>query len=132
MKNWIHHIVLSVADVSRSTKFYRDALGWNVRASDEDYTEFTPPDDLGGRDALLAIVKAKDTEATKKRFNPEHVGLHHFAFIANSREELNEIEKRLREKGIEMEDDGITDDGYGGIAIFCVDPDGMKLEFHLR
>ncbi|MEK7521479.1 MAG: hypothetical protein AAB599_01615 [Patescibacteria group bacterium] len=46
-------------------------------------------------------------------------------------EDLKEIETHLREQGIEMEDGGITDDGYGGTAIFCKDPDGMILEFHL-
>ena len=31
-----------------------------------------------------------------------------------------------------MEDGGITTDNFGGTAIFCYDPDGMKIEFHLR
>ncbi|MEM9026185.1 MAG: VOC family protein [Verrucomicrobiota bacterium] len=128
MKNWVHHIVLSVSDVSNSTDFYRRALRWHIRSKGEDYTEFTPPYDKYGRDALFALVKA----GKSKGFNSGNVGLHHFSFITNSREELEDIENRLKEEGIEMEEDGITDDGYGGTAIFCKDPDGMILEFHLR
>ena len=30
-----------------------------------------------------------------------------------------------------MENNGITDDDFGGTAIFTKDPDGMKVEFHL-
>lgn len=129
MKNWVHHIVLSVSDVPISTEFYKKALEWDIRSSAEDYTEFTPPDDLYGKDALFCLVKATEE---KKEFSSADVGLHHFAFMAESKEELKQIEQRMRENGIEMEDDGITDDGYGGTAIFCKDPDGMVLEFHLR
>jgi catechol-2,3-dioxygenase len=73
------------------------------------------------------LVIGKDEE-----FNAEKLGLNHWAFKVDTREDLDEIEGTLRKMGIDMEDDGITDDGYGVTAIFTKDPDGMKVEFHLQ
>ena len=85
----------------------------------------------GLTDGMFSLWLALSREGSKKKFNPEDIGLNHWAFKVESREALEEIEKKLKKINIEMEEDGITDDGYGGAAIFTRDPDGMKVEFHL-
>lgn len=64
-------------------------------------------------------------------FNRNNVGLDHWAFKVGSLEDLKAIEQHLRDLNVPMEDNGITDDDFGGTAIFTQDPDGMKVEFHL-
>ncbi len=81
---------------------------------------------------MLLVGEPRDKKMKDNKFDRNVIGLDHFAFQVDSIEELQTIEKRLRKFNIEMEDNGITNDDFGGTAIFCVDPDGMKIEFHLR
>lgn len=132
MKNRIHHIVLTVRDVKKSTEFYCKVLGWQIRRKAEDYTEFVPPDDASGQNFLFVVGTPRDHQIIDNRFDRNRIGLDHFAFLVATQEELQAIEQRLRAANIKMEDGGITTDDFGGTAIFCYDPDGMKVEFHLR
>lgn len=83
-----------------------------------------------GLDSLWLLLP-RDAPYRAKPFNRNNVGLDHWAFSVTSMEDLKEIEKHLKELDIEMEDGGITDDDFGGTAIFTRDPNGMKVEFHL-
>ena len=131
MRHYIHHIVLTVSDVKKSTDFYSRISDWQIREQAEDYTEFVPSDDPGGRKFLFVIGKSRDYPVSGNVFDRNRIGLDHFAFLVETEEELQAIEQRLRAEDIEMEDGGITNDDFGGTAIFCYDPDGMKVEFHL-
>lgn len=128
----IHHIVLTVSDVKKSTEFYKRLFGWKVRNCAYDFTEFTAPDDLAGKNFLFVIGVARNGKKPKTGFNRNNVGIDHFAFLVENASELKLIEKRLKRFKIPMEDGGVTDDGFGGTAVFCADPDGMKIEFHLK
>lgn len=121
----VHHITLIVKDVGRSKEFYRDVCGMEVVFDEEE-------DVCGLTDGTFSLWLAFSREKSKKEFNSEETGLNHWAFRVDSREELGEIEEELRKMGVEMEEGGVTDDGYGGTAIFTRDPDGMKVEFHLQ
>lgn len=77
---------------------------------------------------LVPPDNGKDAKPFNRRGD---IGLDHWAFGVASMEDLKKIETHFKELGIEMEDGGITDDGYGGTAIFISDPDGMPVEFHL-
>ena len=81
---------------------------------------------------MLVLGETRDVKSPTSKFNRNNIGLDHFAFSVELVEELKGIEARLKSQGIEMEDGGITDDDFGGTAIFCIDPDGMKVEFHLE
>ena len=131
MKQCIHHIVLTVSDVKKSTDFYSKISDWQIREQAENYTEFVPSDDPGGKHFLFVIGTPRDYHVTDNVFDRNRIGLDHFAFLVETEEELQAIEHRLRAEDIEMEDGGITNDDFGGTAIFCYDPDGMKVEFHL-
>lgn len=122
----VHHIVLKVSNPKKSKDFYVKALGMKV-FSEEDGTYGLS---MEGFDSLW-LVPPENGESAKPFNRRGGIGLDHWAFGVASMEDLKEIEKHFKKEGIEMEDGGITDDGYGGTAIFTKDPDGMTLEFHL-
>ncbi|MEK6825375.1 MAG: VOC family protein [Nanoarchaeota archaeon] len=122
----VHHITLIVRDLKKSKEFYQNVCGMEVVHDEEDVCGLT--------DGMFSLWLAHSNEIIGKDdvFNPEHLGLNHWAFRVDNKEDLGEIEEALRKMEIEMEEGGITDDGYGGTAIFTKDPDGMKVEFHLQ
>ena len=80
MQNRIHHIVLTVRNVKKSTAFYRKVLGWQIRAQAEDYTEFVPLDDTSGQNFLFVIGTPRDYQITDNRFDRNRIGLDHLLF----------------------------------------------------
>ena len=120
----VHHITLIVRDVHKSKEFYTKVCGMKVISDEKEVCGLT--------DEAFSLWLALSREGSRKVFNSEEIGLNHWAFKVESRKVLEEIEKKLKKMNINMEDDGITDDGYGGTAIFTQDPDGMKVEFHLQ
>lgn len=122
----VHHIVLKVSNPEKSKDFYIKALGMKVFSEEDGAYGLS----MKGFDSfwLVPPENGEQAEPFNRRGN---IGLDHWAFGVNSMEDLKEIEEHFNEQGIEMEDSGITDDGYGGTAIFTKDPDGMILEFHL-
>lgn len=132
MKNYIHHIVITVSNAKSSGEWYKKVLGWEITEEGEDYV-YLVPDNIkypGGK-FILVLGESRDSNLADNKFDRNRIGLDHFAFNVDTLEELKETEERLKKVGIGMENDGITDDDFGGTAIFCTDPDGMKIEFHL-
>lgn len=122
----VHHIVLKVSDPEKSKDFYAKVCGMKVFSEKDGAYGLS----MKGFDSFWLVPPENDKEA--KPFNRRgDIGLDHWAFGVASMEDLKAIEQHLKEQGIEMEDGAITDDGYGGTAIFCLDPDGMPVEFHL-
>lgn len=125
------HVDVTVADLERSAEFYNGVLGrlgyrrldevgagapcWGL--SDSDGGFFTI--------ALKAVRPASDTNK-HNRYAP---GLHHFAFHADSRADVDEFHDFLISVGATILDPP-TEYGYtpGYYAVFFTDPDGIKLE----
>lgn len=122
----VHHICLKVKDPKKSAEWYSKACGMKIFSEEGGAYGLT----MNGLDSFWLAAPNNGDEAHP--FNRRgDIGLDHWAFGVATTEELKKIEAHLKAEGIEMEDGGITDDGYGGTAIFCSDPDGMPLEFHL-
>lgn len=131
MKNFIHHIVLTVTDSKKSAEFYEKILDWDVVEQKGTYAYLVPDGKkYPETEFMLVLGEVRDEKNPLAPFNRNNIGLDHFAFGVESLGKLKKIETRLKKLGISMEDGGITDDDFGGIAIFCKDPDGMKVEFH--
>jgi catechol 2,3-dioxygenase-like lactoylglutathione lyase family enzyme len=126
MKNYINHISLTVSNAKDSADFYENALGWTVKAKEDDYAILVPQN--GG--FMFGFGEAEEKIADNG-FNKNRIGLHHFAFSVYTMEELEGIESRLKAAGVEMEEGGIMPDDGHGMSIFCKDPDGMKVEVRL-
>lgn len=121
----VHHICLTVKDPKKSKEFYIKACGMTVWHEDEKSVGLSGC----GLDTFF-LSFPRDYTPKDFKFDRNQAGLDHFSFYVEDMKDLKEIEKHLKKEGIEMEDGGITDDDYGGTAIFIYDPDGMKVEFH--
>jgi catechol 2,3-dioxygenase len=120
----IGHVALYVADIERSTRFYRDVLGFEV--SDVYGDDMMPggavflrcnPDHHG-----IALFKA--TEANKAGG-----GMHHMAFEVPTLDDVVRARAHLRTNGVAIDFDGRRRAGVQ-IAVEFRDPDDHRLEIY--
>jgi catechol 2,3-dioxygenase len=116
----IGHIVLNVRDVERSTKFYRDVVGFQV-------SRFRPDGSgafltCGINHHNLALFKAPENAQPIQKGG---IGLNHFAFKVVNYQGLQEAHKRLVEAGATI--DHIVDHGMTR-SVYFLDPDGIEME----
>ena len=118
----IGHIHLTVADLERSLKFYRDILGFAVTARYGDSAVFLS---AGGYHHHIGL----NTWAGKGAPPPAdgHAGLYHFAILYPTRRELARAVKRLRDAKYPI--DGASDHGVSE-AIYLHDPDRIGIELY--
>jgi catechol 2,3-dioxygenase len=116
----IGHVVLNVTDVERSTKFYRDVVGFQV-------SRFRPDGSgafltCGIVHHNLALFKAPpDARPSQKGA----IGLNHFAFKVDNYQALQAAHKRLIEANATI--DHIVDHGMTR-SVYFLDPDGIEME----
>ena len=129
----IHHLRLTVTDVTRSRAFYTNLLGFDVAA------QMPPPSDPS-YDAVNAIlfggvVLMKGTlllglrpvAPRGDRFDEDRVGLDHLSFSVGSRDALEEAARLLDEHGIAHGQ--ITAlPSFGIYVLEFRDPDNIQLE----
>lgn len=128
MKNIIHpevkigHIHLTVSDIDRSLKFYRDLLGFDVTSYFGNSAVFLS---AGGYHHYIGLNTWQGKDATPP---PDgHTGLYHFGILFPNRKELARILKRLYE--INYPIDGASDHGISE-SIYLADPDGNGIELY--
>jgi catechol 2,3-dioxygenase len=117
----IGHANLRVADLGRALSFYRDVLGFQVRATPRGGEMVV----LGASErsldlALMALAGSSPPPANS-------TGLDHLAFCYPSRRELAHAYRRLRECGIALTE--ATDYGTNQ-SLYCSDPDGNGIELY--
>lgn len=114
----IGHVNLTVTDLDRSLRFYRDCLGLHITQRDE-------------QSAFLAAGEyhhhiALNTWDEEARTPPPHsAGLHHFGLRLPDRTALAQVVVRLLTAGHELL--GATDHGVN-LAVYLLDPDGNGVE----
>ena len=120
----IGHVALYVADVRRSTQWYKDVLGFEVSDAYED-------DMMPGGAAFLrcnpdhhGIALFKATEQ-----NPAGAGLHHIACEVPSLDDVVRARAHLREHKVQVDFEGRRRAGVQ-IAVEFRDPDGHRLEIY--
>ena len=118
----IGHLVLNVADVERSTAFYRDIVGFELARM--------RPDRSGAFLACgvvhhnLALFKAPPGARPAEK---GQIGLNHFAFQVDDYKALQEAHRRLTEAGATI--DHIVDHGMTR-SVYFLDPDGLMMELY--
>ena len=123
-KLFVDHIVLTVSNITKSKKFYSKIFG--------------TPDGSDKCSCWFKIDKTKIFLATpygkmpkKDRFNPNRIGLEHWAIGVSNLSKLRQIEDNLTTKKIKHS--GIHIDKHSKLEkIWLDDPDGMRIEFFLR
>lgn len=111
------HLVLRVRDLARSENFYTQVLGLRI-------TSQTP----GVTTSLSSGESSHTIALTNAGPDASRLGMHHFAFQVDSREELREFYDHLVERKVR-----IVGTGNHGISqgIYFNDPDGNEIEvFH--
>jgi len=120
----IGHVVLNVADLERSLKFYVGVLGFRI--SDIYPDSMVPggmafmrcsPDHHGV--ALVGSAKEQSTNS----------GMHHMAFAVASLDEVFRSREHLRRQGVKIVYEGRRRAGCQ-IAVEFLDPDGHHLEIY--
>ena len=128
MRGSIHHLDVTVRDLAISAPFYEAVLGFlgyrRVRDEPSGIDWDLPPPH---GPCSIGIKPARTTQA-HDRYS---AGLHHFAWHAASRSDVDRlhalliaIQATILDAPAEYPDYG---DGY--YAVFFADPDGLKLEF---
>jgi catechol 2,3-dioxygenase-like lactoylglutathione lyase family enzyme len=132
MRGGIHHVDLTVKDAHASFAFYESVLGFmGYKLQEEtergfDFDLQTP----GAPFTSIGIVDARGPNAarTHDRYS---VGLHHIAWTAESRADVDALHAHLLKIGAKILFAPALYPEYGPTyyAVFFEDLDGMKLEF---
>ena len=116
----IGHVHLKVADLDRSLAFYRDALGFRLRARIGDQVAFLSGDgDYHHHIALNTLESAGGPPPA-----PGTTGLYHVAIVYPTRDALAKAAHSVRERISHGSDHGASE------AIYLNDPDGNGIELY--
>lgn len=126
MKGILHHIEIYVRDLEISRKFW----GWLLK--ELGYKEYQNWDNgvsyIHGKTYIVFVqVEERHLDIPYHRCR---AGLNHLAFYGETREFVNDITLKLKEKGVKIlyEDKHPYAGGKGYYAVFFEDPDRMKVE----
>lgn len=136
----VHHVGITVSDLTRSVDFYADLLGGEVLGP---YVRSGPRiDAVTGYEGVVvrqAFVKATDADTVVELLQYEngspvvldpdngHVGAAHVAISVTG---LDDILKRLREQGVHVLSDPIvaSEPMAGYRCVYVLDPDRVRVE----
>jgi glyoxylase I family protein len=130
MRGRFHHVDLNVANLAASRRVYGpvlEFLGYKMIKDDAQGCEWDLVSDGDGCSLGLRPCVAELSEHAHKRYAP---GLHHLAWNAQSRADVDAVHCLLQDHNITILDAPKHYPQYSGdyYAVFFEDPDGMKLE----
>ena len=121
------HVDLTVNDLVRSCEFYDRVLHELGFRRTETWDGGVVYEGAGG--VSLALLQAHE-HARGAQFDRYRVGLHHLAFRAKCREDVDTFHRFLLAATVEVLDPPAEYPQYGAgyYAVFFADPDAIKLE----
>lgn len=127
LRGLINHIDLTSTDLAKSTRFYDQFLGHLGFIRSTEYAGDVPSWTLRSGGAVLSIgLHQARNFTTHDRYAP---GIHHLAFHASSREDVDSVGALAVAIGARLLDQPAEYDYTPGYyAVFIADPDGLKLE----
>lgn len=132
MRGVVHHLDLNVKDVKASRAFYETVLGFMGYVLVDDHERGFDMDLVrdGRFVCSIGILNAQGANAGRDhdRSSP---GLHHIAWEADSRADVDALHALLLQIGATVLDPPAAYPKYGPTyyAVFFSDPDGLKLEY---
>jgi catechol 2,3-dioxygenase-like lactoylglutathione lyase family enzyme len=132
MRGTIHHLDLTVKDPWASRAFYDAVLGFMgyrcVKEDDRGFDWDLATPDGGSSSIGVMAARGDGVGRTHDRYSP---GLHHVAWRADSRTDVERLHALLRDIGATILDPPADYPQYGAgyYAVFFADPDGLKLEY---
>jgi glyoxylase I family protein len=128
LRGIVHHIDLTVRDLEVSAPFYEALLGFlgYARVKQEATLHVC---DLVREGTILGGVALRAAHAARSH-DRYSAGLHHLAFRAADRADVDRAHTVMKEKGAALLDAPAEYPQYGAgyYAVFVADPDGLKLE----
>lgn len=128
MARTLHHVDLTVSDIALAKRFYKPVMEYLGYKMTEDTAQ-----DLGfasggddGTGIMLHSARPQSEDRKHDRYTP---GLHHLAFRAASRDEVDGLHRVLQRIGATVLDPPAVYYPPNYYAVFFADPDGLKLEF---
>ena len=106
------HMLLKVADINRSERFYVDLLGFKIR----------PAKPLADGRPFVPFEQGNALTTGGPQGSPQ---IDHIAFKANN---VAAIAARLKSAGVRFDRD--LHDGIYGLTIYVFDPDGNMIELY--
>ena len=123
----VHHIALTVRDLSHSKAWYRRVLGLSdLFEGDNDEVSFVVLTDSSSQ---LMLGLRQYREGSGDRFDEFRTGLDHLAFAVSDQAQLQAWEARLDELGV---DHSPIKDSPVGQVLTLRDPDNVQLELIAR
>ncbi len=133
LRGAINHIDLTVIDPITSRPFYDAVLGYlgfeRFRvAGDENLLWHST---IQGQRLFSVALRKASPAGARKQHDRDSPGLHHLAFHATSREDVDGLFELLEQFGATLLDAPAEYPQYAPdyYAVFFTDPDGLKLEF---
>ena len=122
-----HHIDLNVSDIAAAKAVYGPLLeffGYRLVKDRPDGCEW---DLVPGASLGIKLRAPEEAEHPHRRYAP---GIHHLAWRASSRSQVDAVHARLASLGVTVLDPPASYPEYSGdyYAVFFEDPDGIKLE----
>ncbi len=117
------HVVFSVSDVEKTTRFWTEIMGFQVSDRNEHGMVFLR---YGSDHHTIALAPAKQSNELPTR---EQVGFDHCALEVGSVSELFKIRDFLRSKDVKIIYEGRRGPG-GNPGVEFLDPDGFKIELY--
>ncbi|MHB8383318.1 MAG: VOC family protein [Candidatus Binataceae bacterium] len=117
----INHLDITVTNLERSLPFYTAILkflGYETPGSERVFKK-------GGSEIALERARPESTSKAHDRYAP---GLHHLAFTAESRDEVDRLYELLKQMNARILDPPAIYYQPDYYAMFFADPDGIKLE----
>jgi catechol 2,3-dioxygenase len=118
----IGHVHLTVADLDRALRFYRDVLGFTVTATYGRDAVFLS---AGGYHHHIGLNTWAGRDARPPA--PGSTGLYHFAILYPDRQALAAALRRVLDAGVPVS--GAADHGVSE-AVYLRDPDGNGIELY--
>lgn len=127
----IHHVDLSIRDIAAAEPFYELVLGHIGYRKGKPYPRGGGEWDLtDGTSIGISPTKGDNADRAHDRYSS---GLHHLAWAATSREDVDALHAKLVTFGAAILDAPADYPQYNGgrgyYAVFFADPDGLKLEY---
>ncbi|GEL77592.1 VOC family protein [Tenuibacillus multivorans] len=125
-KGLIHHVELYVSNLNHSIKFW----GWFLKELGySQYQKWENGQSWKLEDTYIVFVQA-DERFLDIPYHRCRVGLNHLAFHSDSKEHVDEMTKKLKEKGINIlyPDQHPFAGGDDHYAVYFEDPDRIKVE----